>query len=92
MKQLQIQFTEPIQTYSASQMKFGQVFQYGADKRVMMRVKPVNYLTNSTLVTDCINRNKVFVIGLDKGTLFVIEGNAEVVPLNATLSVSKEPV
>lgn len=44
-------------------------------KEVYQRVKPVNFLLNSNLVNDCINRDKVFVVNIQKGTLFIAPGN-----------------
>jgi len=50
----------------------------GDDSQVYMRVKPVNWLLNSTLVNDCINKNKCFVVNIEKGTLFIMPGEKEV--------------
>lgn len=58
--------------------------------KICLRVKPVNFLLNSTLLTDCINKNKVFVVNLEKGTLFVIEGNAMVEPIVSNLTLKRK--
>lgn len=55
--------------------------------QIYIRVKPVNYLLNSSLITDCINRGKVIVVNLNKGTTFVIEGTREIALLDCSIDV-----
>jgi hypothetical protein len=52
---------------------------------IHIRVKPVNFLLNSTLVVDCINRQKCFVVNIEKGTVFVVEGDRFIEKVEAVI-------
>lgn len=82
--QLELEFTKQNKNaVYACEMQFGKVFycEGDASKRRFVRVKPVNYLLNSSLVVDVINRNKIFTVSLDKATLSILPGNTFVIPV-----------
>ncbi len=54
-----------------------------------MRVKPVSFLLNSTLVSDALYSAKVFVVDIKAGTIFIIHGMEEVTKVDARVSVFK---
>jgi hypothetical protein len=56
---------------------------------ICIRVKPVNFLLNSTLITDVINRGDVFIVNLTKGTMYTAEGKRKYTPLISKLMVKK---
>jgi len=58
--------------------------------KLLMRVKPVNFLLNSDLINDCINRGKVFVVDLAKGTLYITEGDKQVQLIESQLTWSEQ--
>ena len=60
-----------------------------ADGKIIMRLKPVNFLLNSTLIVDIINRGKVLVADLEKGTVYVTEGDKLVQLIEANLTWSE---
>ena len=53
--------------------------------KLLMRVKPVNYILNSALIVDAINRNKILVVNLEKGTTYFIEGTKCVTPVTSEI-------
>ena len=66
---------------------FGQCCLYKG--KLVMRVKPVNFITNSSLVTDVINRGKVFVVDIEKGTLFIADGETTISFVDSSTTWSK---
>jgi len=69
---------------------FGVPFRFCTDKLcgsgdIHQRVKPVNFLLNSNLVNDCINRHKCFVVNAQKGTLFIVQGDRFVEKVQAVI-------
>lgn len=86
-KQLSIEFSVVPNGLVLRQIKHGVPFKFTDADGVFMRVKPVNYLLNSSLITDCINRNKVMVVSLEKGTCFIAEGDRSVEILQAKLTI-----
>jgi hypothetical protein len=70
---------------TALDMGFGKWFHH--NDNTVMRLKPVNFLNNSSLIIDCIQRRRVFVGNPFKGTLYVINGDDEVTPLNAKITL-----
>jgi hypothetical protein len=82
--QLDLDF-EPIENkfQKLGTLPFGSPFRIpGVKNKFYIRVKPVNWILNSNLVNDAINRNKCFVVALDTGTLGIKEGTLEVIPVN----------
>lgn len=91
--QLELEFSKQSKNaVYACEMQFGKVFYCEGDssKRKFVRVKPVNYLLNSTLITDVINRNKIFTVSLDKATLSILPGNTCVIPVLNKTGASKK--
>lgn len=69
------------------EMPFGEPFRFsgfGKPYRFYMRVKPIQWVLNSNLLSDCINRGKCFVVALDKGNFQVVDGSREVIPVRLT--------
>jgi hypothetical protein len=64
---------------------------YGAVAKVngktIMRLKPTQFLLNSTLVGDVLNRGDCFVCNLEAGTLYILPGTTPIVTQNATLLI-----
>jgi hypothetical protein len=72
-------------------MPYGEPFRRKGCAEILMRVKPVNFLLNSTLINDCINRGRSCVVNLEKGTLFITEGEVTAIPVDCKLLWSKKP-
>lgn len=85
IEQIEIELKEP--QYIAREIPFGEVFLYKGD--VHMRVKPVSFLLNSTLVQENINAGKVFCVNMEKGTLHIIQGGYAVERIEANLTWRK---
>lgn len=67
------------------QLPFGEVAK--ANGKTVMRLKPTQFLLNSNLVADVLNRNDCFVCNLELGTLYILPGSTPIVTQNATLLV-----
>lgn len=76
-----MQFGMPFRFCSISQS--GKKRMYSND--IHLRAKPVNFLLNSNLINDVINRHKCFVVNVTKGTLFIVEGDRFVDPVQAVI-------
>lgn len=55
--------------------------------RLLMKVKPVNFLLNSTLVNEAINRRDCLVISVYSGTLYITDGDSEVIEKDISIEV-----
>ena len=74
----------------AKNQSFGSVFGRKRRSSYYMRIKPVNYLLNSTLIVDKINSGDVLVVKLDTATAAFIDGNEVVIPVkSATMCITK---
>ena len=71
--------------------EFGRPFFFvtGDHRRLFMRVKPVNFLTNSNLLNDIFSRGDALVVGLATGTLSYKSGGLEIEYVAAELRVKK---
>lgn len=66
------------------------VFTRKEDSAYYMRVKPVSYFLNSTMVQDKLAAGFVIVISLTTGTMYWIKGTELVLPVSeATIKVIK---
>lgn len=72
----------------ARDQSFGSVFRRPGKRGIFLRVKPVNYILNSTLIVDKINSGAVLVVNLTMATLHFINGDDETVSVNANLEIS----
>lgn len=75
---------------TVEQLSFGIPFRFTTTLKkqspdIHIRVKPVNYLLNSSLVCDVISRHKCFVVNLNKGTLYIVEGDRFVDEVKAVI-------
>lgn len=71
----------------AKEVKVGDCFKRNGE--IMMRVKPVSYILNSTLVSDAMTAGKIFVVNISKGTLLIIPGDDEITEANVEIKVGK---
>lgn len=85
IEQMEIDWDEPLPT--AAEIKFGELFT--SANRIYMRVKPVSFLLNSTLIQENINAGKVFCVDVEKGTLHIKPGNLPVEKVTAKLQWRK---
>lgn len=88
--QIELALDTPIipEYFPVNKVNFGVPFKFkdqGAD--TFIRVKPVNFLLNSTILNDVINRGDVIVCRLAKGTIFVTQGTRPIQLLDATVVV-----
>lgn len=99
MSQLEIEefLAKPARTHSnyVDQLPYGAVFKkknptQRSVNEVYMRVKPVNYLCNSDLVTDNIFKGNCLVINMKKGTCFFMNGDTEIVRMKGKMQIEKE--
>lgn len=73
----------------AIQAEFSKPFYCKVRKDIfLMRVKPTNFLLNSSLITDVINRKNIIVINIEKGTLFCMKGNIKIEYIDCELILS----
>ena len=68
---------------------YGEIVKTVKAKKLLMRVKPTQFLLNSTLVGDVLNRGDCFVCNIESGTLYILQGNTEIETVNATLLIKE---
>lgn len=92
MSQLEIEFAPTESTkLRLRDLSFGQLFRISkAPHPVYMKVKSVNFLNNSTLLSDVFARGDCLVVDVRKGTVHVHSGEAIVVKLTGNLKVREE--
>jgi len=67
----------------------GEVFVFNGSYR--MKLKPTQFLLNSSLVSDVLNRADCFVCDIEKGTLYIMQGTSVLENLpDATLLIRKD--
>lgn len=67
----------------------GEVFYYNL--RYKMKLKPTQFILNSTLVCDVLNRGDCFVCDIEQGTLYIMKGDTILDNLpDATLLIKKD--
>lgn len=71
----------------ARAMGFGEVFIRNNDLSYYMRLRPVSYILNSSLVSEALSTGKVLVADLVTGGAFFIPGDDLVRSINCTLSI-----
>lgn len=72
---------------SLSDVKYGQMVRYG--EKYIIRVKPTQFLLNSTLVADVLNRGDCFVVNVESGTLYIMQKEMEVFLVDASFTVQE---
>jgi hypothetical protein len=92
MSQLAIEFEERTFDLTLNTLPAGTVFKKEGTAAAYMKVKPVNFLNNSNLLSDVFARGDCVVINLHKGTCFVMPGNTQVIRMTGKmqLRVAKE--
>jgi hypothetical protein len=75
-------------TYTAKQIKLGAMFLVVSGE-LCMRIKPVAYLLNSSLIQDKLAQGYVMYVALESGKCSWLRGDAPVEPVTGTLSWSK---
>lgn len=88
MKREKIQAALVDNTMRIAEAKFGEPVLHGTD--MLMRVKPVNFLCNSTVITDVLARGDVLVVNTDKGTCYAMAGDTPVKRVISKLLWSEE--
>ena len=66
-----------------SSMPYGEAFK--SKGKLLMRVKPTQFLLNSTIVSDVLNRGDCFVCNLESGTLYITKGSNEAIIWNVEM-------
>jgi hypothetical protein len=74
----------------AKDLGFGQFFQREFQSETFMRLKPVNFLLNSSLICDCINLGKVLVVNLETGNCYFIKGDETVIPAKLRVTTTSK--
>lgn len=67
-----------IETIPAADTKWGRLFTRVKDGKTYMRVRPMSYLLNSTLVQETLNEGKLFVVEVASGDLKILPKDEEV--------------
>jgi hypothetical protein len=70
-------------TVALRELPFGEVAKHGTV--LLARVKPVNYLCNSTIINDMISKGNCLCINLQKGTCFITNGDTQVQQVESKL-------
>jgi hypothetical protein len=78
-----------LNTVKAREIYPGNLF-LGSKDGIFMRVKPTGYLLNSTLICDKLNDGFICAVNMEKGTLYFIQAEEEVEPLEATLEWTRK--
>jgi hypothetical protein len=67
---------------------YGEVLKH--EGKYLMKLKPTQWLLNSNLVGDVLNRADCFVCNLESGTLYIMSGEREVEFIEATMHISEK--
>lgn len=62
----------------------------GHGESYYIKVSPISFLLNSTLVKEVLERGDCFAVNLTTQNVCILPGNREVEPVAATLSISKK--
>lgn len=92
MSQLEITFEDKSDSDgpTIAQLAFGKIFKLKAGGRgTYMRVKTVNFLNNSNLLSDVFSRGDCVVVLLERGTVSIMKGDKKVIPLEGNMKVRK---
>lgn len=87
VEQLELMLEAPKKIPTAITQPYGLPFTHNGN--LVMRVKPTGFLLNSSVVADVLTRNDCFVVNLVKGTVYAIQGDATVKPIDAVIKVKK---
>lgn len=58
--------------------------------KYLMKLKPTQWLLNSNLVSDVLNRADCFVCNIETGTLYIMNGDKEVSYVDATMHITEK--
>ena len=58
--------------------------------RYLMKLKPTQFILNSNLVSDVLNRADCFVCNIETGTLYVMQGETEAKIVEATMQITEK--
>lgn len=87
MSQLEITFEERKYPLKAKDLPFGAVFKKSDSPAAYMKVKSVNFLNNSNVLSDVFARGDILTVNLHRGTLFAMSGNTDVVRLKGKMQL-----
>jgi len=89
MSQLKIEFEERKYPLRAKDLPVGTVFKKEGHPAAYMKVKSVNFLNNSNLLSDVFARGDILTVNLHKGTVFVMSGDTAVVKLKGKMQLER---
>lgn len=93
MSQLEI-FEESLAEPGAptlASLGFGKIFKLKrGGKNTYMKVKTVNFLNNSEVLSDIFSRGDCLVVMLERGSVNYMKGATEVIKLTGTLKISRD--
>lgn len=89
MAQLEIEFEDRQYPLKLKDLQFRTVFKRKDNPAAYMKVKSVNFLNNSNLLSDIFARGDCLVVNLHKGTLFPMAGDTEVVILEGKMQLRR---
>jgi hypothetical protein len=89
--QLEIEFAERQHTLQLKDIPVHTVFKKQDSAAAYMKVKSVNFLNNSNLLSDVFARGDCLVVNLHKGTLFVMDGMTKVQKLRGKMKLERMP-
>lgn len=91
--QIEFDFTDKQEKIPANpqvkHLPYGKLFKFVGKKGYFLRVKPTGYILNSELVADVLNRRDVFVTSVERGTLYIVEGNKEVIEIESSIVIKE---
>lgn len=67
---------------------YGEIIKH--NDKYLMKLKPTQWLLNSNLVSDVLNRADCFVCNIETGTLYIVEGNKSVKFVDATMHITEK--
>ena len=68
----------------------GETFHKKGEKNLFLKLKTVNFINNSTIITDMIYRGDCLVANLVSGTCFIMKGDTEVVTVDLDISIKEK--
>jgi hypothetical protein len=67
---------------------YGEVIKHNG--KYLMKLKPTQWLLNSSLVADVLNRADCFVCNIETGTLYIMSGDKEVSYTEAAMHITEK--
>lgn len=78
-------FAKTLRVNTIASIAFATPFHRQKSTALFIKVKPINFLNNSNLLSDVFTRGDCIICNLETGTIFIVKGNEHIFPWNAVI-------